>query len=318
MRVRILVLRMGWTAFFMAGMIIGIAPIASGIVLTAENVPVNASFEDHGNGSGLFTFAPDTTQAGFYQILFSAYEGNSSDGGMLDITVNDLIQNNDSTIVILDSLLPQQITEGETLHVVITAHIETVYVDTTEPEPDTGEVHSMSVYGMQSEDDGQQSISGYVNTSFNYIELRSDLARWGGALRFPNIQIPQGSEIVSAHVSVLNYVYTFRHAKDSIACQDVANALPLNSSVVNDVSDRWKQRTDAVLFWEEDIRGAIGIRDSTPDLRAIVQEIIDRPDWQEGNAMLFILKCVMGSYLEIYSWDLPDHIYGPILEVKYK
>jgi len=182
---------------------------------------------------------------------------------------------------------------------------------------------SLTVYGAQSEDDGQETVSsGNVNTSFNYIELRVDLDRWGGAFRFPNVQIPQGATISSACVSVLNYVETFRHAVDSIACEDVDSAAVLSDEYgSHDISSRWNGRTDAAVLWHEMLRGGVESRDSTPDLKALVQEIVDRPNWKKGNAIIFLFKCLSlesdTSHLELFTWDVADHTRGGILHVSY-
>jgi hypothetical protein len=62
-------------------------------------------------------------------------------------------------------------------------------------------------------------------------------------------------------------------------------------------------------------------RDSTPDLSSLVQEIVNRPNWKSGNAILFLFKCTIigeeASYYETYSWDIADHTYGAILYVDY-
>ena len=45
--------------------------------LTALGLPVNATFNDNGDGSGDFRFLPDYGQSGSYQILFIASDGPS-------------------------------------------------------------------------------------------------------------------------------------------------------------------------------------------------------------------------------------------------
>ncbi len=57
--------------------------------LTAINLPTNASFVDNGNGTGSFTFSPDTTQSGFYSITFIASDVEFADSISVGITVTD-------------------------------------------------------------------------------------------------------------------------------------------------------------------------------------------------------------------------------------
>jgi hypothetical protein len=60
------------------------------IVLSAQNIPANASFMDSGNGAGLFAFSPDYTQAGVYPVTFIASDGALADSEVTVITVNDV------------------------------------------------------------------------------------------------------------------------------------------------------------------------------------------------------------------------------------
>ncbi|MGB7062736.1 MAG: Ig-like domain-containing protein [Candidatus Zixiibacteriota bacterium] len=84
-------------------------PDGDSIILGAENRPTNATFVDSGNGAGSFTFSPDSTQAGLYNVTFTASDGSSSDSEVVSITVNDVNQeplrgdaNGDGTINVGD------------------------------------------------------------------------------------------------------------------------------------------------------------------------------------------------------------------------
>ena len=183
-------------------------------------------------------------------------------------------------------------------------------------------------YSGQSEDDGQEASSGTVNTSYTYVELVVDLSRWGGAYRFPDITIPQGATINSAYISLHCFAGDWTHPVITIACEDVDSAGTLAGGSGNDynISDRWSNRTDATVLWHEETNGSG--RDSTHNLNSLVQEIINRPNWKSGNAIVFLFKCEVieddRSGYESYSWDKkpdpwedPDNYYGAILYVDY-
>ncbi len=57
--------------------------------LFAEQRPANASFIDHGDGTGTFDFNPDETQAGTYEVRFMASDGDLADTEMVPIIVID-------------------------------------------------------------------------------------------------------------------------------------------------------------------------------------------------------------------------------------
>lgn len=58
-------------------------------LLSASNLPVNASFADSGNGAGGFLFDPVVSQAGAYQVTFIASDGELADSEVVTITVYD-------------------------------------------------------------------------------------------------------------------------------------------------------------------------------------------------------------------------------------
>jgi len=80
------------------------------IVLSARNVPTNATFVDSGNGAGSFSFNPDYTQSGLFQVTFIASDGSSSDSEVVSITVNNV-----NRAPALDSIGPKTIAESQTL-----------------------------------------------------------------------------------------------------------------------------------------------------------------------------------------------------------
>ncbi|MCX6831790.1 MAG: Ig-like domain-containing protein, partial [candidate division Zixibacteria bacterium] len=58
-------------------------------VMTAESLPTNATYTDHGNGTATFDFNPSFTQAGVYNVRLIASEGLLADSETVTITVAD-------------------------------------------------------------------------------------------------------------------------------------------------------------------------------------------------------------------------------------
>ncbi|MCK4632030.1 MAG: hypothetical protein KAT79_02100 [candidate division Zixibacteria bacterium] len=64
-------------------------PDGNAPVLTAENLPANATFVINPDSSGTFDFNPDYTQAGLHPVTFIASDGTVADSQIVTITVND-------------------------------------------------------------------------------------------------------------------------------------------------------------------------------------------------------------------------------------
>ena len=85
--------------------------------LTAEDVPLNASFLDNGDGTGTFDFNPDFTQSGTYNVRFIASDGVLADTEVVAITVNDA----GNQAPILATIGPKSVTEGSNLNFGVSA-----------------------------------------------------------------------------------------------------------------------------------------------------------------------------------------------------
>ncbi|MCH7947888.1 MAG: tandem-95 repeat protein, partial [candidate division Zixibacteria bacterium] len=86
--------------------------------LTTSSLPTGASFIDNGNGTGDFSWTPDSTQAGVYNVTFFAADDSTAvDSEGVTITVNDAA----NLPPILSPIGPQVTTEGVLLNFNITA-----------------------------------------------------------------------------------------------------------------------------------------------------------------------------------------------------
>ncbi|MGH8003863.1 MAG: Ig-like domain-containing protein, partial [Limisphaerales bacterium] len=79
-------------------------------VFSVLNRPTGATFIDSGNGRGSFTFSPNFTQAGLYNVSFVASDGVLADTELVAITVT-----NTNRAPVLDSIRAKAITEGQLL-----------------------------------------------------------------------------------------------------------------------------------------------------------------------------------------------------------
>jgi hypothetical protein len=84
--------------------------------LTAENLPTGASFTDNGDGSGTFDWTPTFDQAGVYNVLFIASDGELADSELVEITVNNV-----NRPPVLDPIGAQAVNEGDNLNFGVTA-----------------------------------------------------------------------------------------------------------------------------------------------------------------------------------------------------
>lgn len=155
----------------------------------------------------------------------------------------------------------------------------------------------------------------YVNSSD--LELIHDFD--GGdqvvGLRFNNLQIPKDAEIIEAKIQFTTDDETSNGTCIlSISAEDSANA-PVFATNAGNISNR--QRTQNSINWEP-LAWTSPFNSSavqrTPDLSSIVEEIIEKPAWAEGNAMVFIFE---GTGRRSAVAHEQNPILAPRLEVKF-
>lgn len=106
------------------------------------------------------------------------------------------------------------------------------------------------------------------------------------AFRFQALNIPQGSIITAADIEFAAAFADSGSCSVEIFCQDTDDAATFTSGA-HDISSR--TRTAASVVWTP-ASWTAGFAYSTNDLKAIFQEVIDRPGWVSGNDVVVIIK----------------------------
>ncbi len=142
-------------------------------------------------------------------------------------------------------------------------------------------------------------------------------------VRFTNITIPQGATINRAFIQFANKGDKAPVAGDVyITAQDADNGPTFTSTAFN-ISSR-TQVNDSILWvgstsstWGTSAGGAAGAEQRTPDIKTVIQPVINRTGWAAGNALVVLLK---GSGVRnTYSFDGSggDVNYIPKLIIEY-
>jgi hypothetical protein len=103
-------------------------------------------------------------------------------------------------------------------------------------------------------------------------------------LRFEDIGIPSDAEIESAHLELMSAKKAKGVAELTIQGEASGDASPLGGA--GDLAARVK--TSASASWNVPVWPAAGFTDKTPDLAAVLGEIVDEPGWAEGNAITLL------------------------------
>ncbi|MEM1320485.1 MAG: T9SS type A sorting domain-containing protein [Bacteroidota bacterium] len=112
-----------------------------------------------------------------------------------------------------------------------------------------------------------------------------DLNTLTAGMRFQNIFIPQGATIDSAYIIV--YSHEAKTPEDVARITIAGEATDHTETFTETELITARPQTSASLLWEVNEAWGLWTPHRTPDLKDIVQEIVDRGGWQSGNALSF-------------------------------
>jgi hypothetical protein len=142
-----------------------------------------------------------------------------------------------------------------------------------------------------SADDAKETYEGRVDTKSNTIEIveDGDIQQIVG-VRFRNIQIPRGANILKAYIQFTPSDNSVDIADLNIQIQQNPNPKEFKEEYFN-ISDR--KLFNKSVNWNPSIWGATkrgSINETTNDLSEIVQQAVNQRGWRRGNSIVFVIS----------------------------
>lgn len=161
------------------------------------------------------------------------------------------------------------------------------YDDTTA----TGCVQQESIYQVAAQkDNSEEDLNGYPNTG-SELTFNSDYNS-NIAVRFKNLNIPQGASIVEAYLEfTANQTRTSSNASmriRGVAKDDANDFIPAQQYRLANLP-----KTSGLVWSMPSFTSDSSYR--TPDIKNIVKSIVDRPGWNPGNDMAFVFDNFVAS-----------------------
>lgn len=165
-----------------------------------------------------------------------------------------------------------------------------------------------------SDDAEESSGSGSVNVASSDLQLIKDGANQIVGLRFQSLNIPQGATIQQANVDfVIDVLGTTPNITLNVYGQAHDDAATFTTTK-NDVTSRAK--TTATVTWAITTVPAVNATLSTPDIKTVIQEIVNRSAWASGNDIVVILAHQSGTGLRVAKSYERSPTSAPKLTVK--
>ncbi|MEX2514740.1 MAG: DUF2341 domain-containing protein [Candidatus Paceibacterota bacterium] len=170
----------------------------------------------------------------------------------------------------------------------------------------------------QSSDDAEEKLSdNSMLISSSDLELIADGTSPGGdqeiGLRFQNITIPQGAVITNAYIEFQTDETNSTTTNLTFRAEDNNDTTTFTTGS-GDITNRSK--TAASVDWNNvPAWNTISEKHQTPDLSAVVQEVVDRAGWQSGNAMAMFVTGDGTRIAEAYDGEAAN---APLLHIEYE
>ncbi len=139
------------------------------------------------------------------------------------------------------------------------------------------------------EDDAEElTTGGVIENSSGDLDLMDDSGTVNSAvgIRITNINIPQNAVITNAYLEFVADENNSQATSLTISAEAIGDAAPISTAPFA-ISSKMKTSSAS---WPNIPAWTTGSTYASNDISTVVQEIVDRADWQSGNAMTLIIE----------------------------
>jgi len=176
----------------------------------------------------------------------------------------------------------------------------------------SGAVTRLDVPVALGSDDAEEGPTGVVSLGSSDLELVNDTTDQTVGVRFTGLQIPAGATITAAWIQFETDELKSGATSLLVQGQAADNPATFTTGAFN-ISAR--PRTAARVAWSPaawSILQERGPNQRTPDLSAVLKEIVGRPGWSLGNALALVITGTGVRTAEAFNGTAP-----PVLHVEY-
>lgn len=147
--------------------------------------------------------------------------------------------------------------------------------------------------------------SGTVYTSNSTLKLAESTDSYWAGFRFEDLQIPQGATITKAYLNFYSDGFNVAGTDLIIYADSVGNSQAFSSS--DSITGR--TTTTSSVAWNTDNDWPLsGEVMPSPDISAVLQEVVNHPDWCGGNAASILIEGIGSSidatrYVRSFDYD---------------
>jgi PKD repeat protein len=180
--------------------------------------------------------------------------------------------------------------------------------------PVAGRLTAERRVATSSDDAEERAADGTMKLGSSTLQLTMDgTTSQSVGLRFAGIPVANHATVVAAYLQLSSSASQTGATALTIAGEAADDAATFSSAAGNIAS---RARTAASVAWAPNAwtSGQAGAEQRTPDLTAVIQEIVNRPDWAAGHALALI---VTGSGSRTAASFDASPTTAPLLHIEY-
>ncbi|HYJ66186.1 MAG TPA: hypothetical protein VEX15_00830 [Nocardioidaceae bacterium] len=168
----------------------------------------------------------------------------------------------------------------------------TAFDETTITATPTGTVQTLNIPVRLGSDDAEERYNGEVLPSSSDLDITADGSRFMTAvgLRFTNVTVPQGATLTNAYIQFTADETGTDTANLTLRAQAADNPPTFQATTTN-LSTR--PTTAGSVAWAPPAWttvGAAGTAQRTPNLASMLQAVVNRAGWVQGNAVVLLIR----------------------------
>jgi hypothetical protein len=168
----------------------------------------------------------------------------------------------------------------------------------------------------QGDDDAEEDVTNQkMDLSSSDLELVRESNNQIIGIRFHNVIVPHKLTITNAYILFTTDETDSESTSLTLWGEDVDDA-KVYENIDKNISDRSK--TSASVDWNDipawGTVGETGVKQQSPDISGIVQEIVNRGGWDSGKSMAFIIEGLGKRVAESYNGSSSK---APLLHIEY-
>lgn len=165
----------------------------------------------------------------------------------------------------------------------------------------------------KSSDDAEQYTNGNMSLSSSDLEMVDDVGLNQGnqvvGLRFSSVDVPAGATINNAYIQFTCDETSSTSTTVSITVEDVVGASTFSTSS-NNITNR--NEWTGIVQWSNipawNQTGEAGAAQRTPNLATLVNRLVNKSGWQQGNPIVFIIRGTGRRTAEAYDGSAPAQL----------